>query len=172
MPAWLRKFADMTKKYHDHDSPEIDDAAYDRLRQRLEAIEARLPQLATLDSPSQAVGARPTRGFAPIEHRRPLLSLQNAFDGDDVRDFVDRVRRFLALDADTPVALRAEAKIDGVSLALRYKNGRLVEAATRGDGRVGEDVTANARTILQRSGAARRLCADCSGGAWRGLSHP
>ena len=133
--------------YYNDQNPEISDAEYDRLRQRLEALEARFPDLAGTDSPTQTVGARPARGFATIEHRRPLLSLQNAFDGDDVRDFVDRARRFLGLDGDTPVALRTEAKIDGVSLALRYEDGRLVEAATRGDGRVGEDVTPNARTI-------------------------
>ena len=133
--------------YYNRDNPEIRDAEYDRLRQQIEALEARFPDLASPDSPTRTVGARPGRGFATIEHRRPLLSLQNAFDGDDVRDFVERTRRFLGLDGDAPVALRAEAKIDGVSLALRYENGQLVEAATRGDGHVGEDVTANARTI-------------------------
>ncbi len=133
--------------YYNRDNPEISDAEYDLLRQQIEALEARFPDLASPDSPTRTVGARPERGFGTIEHRRPLLSLQNAFDGDDVRDFVERARRFLGLDGDAPVALRAEAKIDGVSLALRYENGQLVEAATRGDGHVGEDVTANARTI-------------------------
>ena len=133
--------------YYNDQNPQISDAEYDRLRQRLETLEARSPDLAGPDSPTRTVGARPARGFASIEHRRPLLSLQNAFDGDDVRDFVDRARRFLGLDSETPVALRTEAKIDGVSLALRYEDGQLVEAATRGDGQVGEDVTRNARTI-------------------------
>lgn len=143
--------------YYNDENPEISDAEYDRLRQRLEALETRFPVLVTPDSPTRTVGARPARGFATIEHRRPLLSLQNAFDGDDVRDFVDRARRFLGLDDEIPVALRTEAKIDGVSLALRYENGRLVEAATRGDGRVGEDVTPNARTIRDIPG---RLAAE------------
>jgi DNA ligase (NAD+) len=133
--------------YYQEDAPKISDADYDELRRRVGAIEARFPELVTGDSPSQKVGAQPSGRFAKVQHSVPMLSLGNAFADDDVADFVDRVRRFLKLDADHAPAIVAEPKIDGLSLSLRYENGALVRAATRGDGTTGEDVTANARTI-------------------------
>ena len=133
--------------YHTHDAPEISDAEYDAMKARLIALEEAFPALAAPDSPTRAVGAAPADGFTKVRHRVAMLSLSNAFDDEDVREFVDRIRRFLSLEADEPVAITAEPKIDGVSLALRYEGGKLVEAATRGDGTEGENVTANARTI-------------------------
>ncbi|MBM3621735.1 MAG: NAD-dependent DNA ligase LigA [Alphaproteobacteria bacterium] len=139
------------KLYHQQDAPEISDAAYDALRQRLKAIEARFPELVTLDSPSMRVAPAPSAGFAKVRHARPMLSLDNAFADDEVTGFLERVRRFLereiALEADTEIALTCEPKIDGLSLSIRYENGELVRAATRGDGSEGEDVTANVRTL-------------------------
>jgi DNA ligase (NAD+) len=135
------------ERYYQKDAPSVSDAAYDALRQRLEAIEAKFPDLVAKDSPSQKVGAAPARGFAKVQHAVPMLSLGNAFSDEDVADFVDRIRRFLKLDADHMPAIVAEPKIDGLSLSLRYENGELVRAATRGDGFEGEDVTANVRTI-------------------------
>jgi DNA ligase (NAD+) len=135
------------KRYYQEDAPKISDAAYDALRRRVEAIEARFPDLVTGSSPTQKVGAAPSGRFAKVRHAVPMLSLGNAFSDEDVADFVDRVRRFLKLDADEIPAIVAEPKIDGLSLSLRYEHGELVRAATRGDGFEGEDVTANARTI-------------------------
>lgn len=135
------------KRYYQDDAPKISDAAYDALRRRVEAIEAKFPDLVTGASPTQKVGAAPSGRFAKVRHTVPMLSLGNAFSDEDVADFVDRVRRFLKLDADEIPAIVAEPKIDGLSLSLRYENGELVRAATRGDGFEGEDVTANARTI-------------------------
>jgi len=133
--------------YYQEDAPKISDADYDGLRKRVDAIEARFPELVTSDSPSQKIGAQPSGRFAKVQHAVPMLSLGNAFSDEDVADFVDRIRRFLRLDADHIPAIVAEPKIDGLSLSLRYENGELVRAATRGDGTTGEDVTANARTI-------------------------
>ena len=133
--------------YYQDDAPKISDAAYDALRQRVNAIEARFPELVTSESPTQKVGAAPSGRFAKVQHAVPMLSLGNAFSDEDVADFVERVRRFLKLDADEIPAIVAEPKIDGLSLSLRYEDGELVRAATRGDGTTGEDVTANARTI-------------------------
>jgi DNA ligase (NAD+) len=133
--------------YYQEDAPKISDADYDALRQRVTAIEARFPEFVTGDSPSQKIGAQPSGRFAKAQHAVPMLSLGNAFADEDVADFVDRIRRFLNLDADHIPAIVAEPKIDGLSLSLRYENGELVRAATRGDGYTGEDVTANARTI-------------------------
>jgi len=135
------------RRYYQDDAPTVTDAEYDALRRRYNAIEARFPDLRTLDSLSLKVGAAPVRGFAKVRHRVPMLSLDNAFSEEDVRDFVDRVRRFLRLAADEPVALVAEPKIDGLSMSLRYEDGALVTAATRGDGAEGEDVTANIKTL-------------------------
>jgi DNA ligase (NAD+) len=135
------------KRYYQDDAPKISDAAYDALRRRVEAIEAKFPDLVTKESPTQKVGAAPSGRFAKVRHAVPMLSLGNAFSDEDVADFVDRVRRFLKLDADEIPAIVAEPKIDGLSLSLRYEHGELVRAATRGDGFEGEDVTANARTI-------------------------
>ncbi|MFN4169733.1 MAG: NAD-dependent DNA ligase LigA [Pannonibacter phragmitetus] len=135
-------------RYHSEDAPVISDADYDALRQRNAAIEARFPELMRTDSPSERVGAAPADGFGKVTHAVPMLSLDNAFADEDVRDFVGRVRRFLKFDPLMgELAVTAEPKIDGLSLSLRYEKGVLVSAATRGDGAVGENVTANARTI-------------------------
>lgn len=135
-------------RYHGDDEPEISDADYDALRRRNDAIEARFPNVVREDSPSRKVGHPVKQSkFEKITHARPMLSLDNAFNDDDVMEFVARVRRFLGLSDDAIVELTAEPKIDGLSLALRYEKGELAVAATRGDGEVGENVTVNARTI-------------------------
>ena len=133
--------------YHGQDAPEISDGDYDALRRRLEELEAAHPGLASAGTPLQDIGAAPTAGFGKVRHRVPMLSLSNAFADTDVTEFVDRVTRFLALEAGTGFDITAEPKIDGLSISIRYENGRLVEAATRGDGAEGENVTANVRTI-------------------------
>jgi DNA ligase (NAD+) len=135
------------KSYYQEDAPKISDAEYDALRQRFNAIEVRFPELVTSDSPSQKVGAQPSGRFAKVRHAVPMLSLDNAFAEEDVVDFVARIRRFLKLGDDDRIAFSAEPKIDGLSMSLRYEGGELVTAATRGDGAVGEDVTANIRTL-------------------------
>ena len=151
------------ERYYQKDAPTVSDAAYDALRQRLEAIETKFPDLVTGELPSQKVGAAPARGFAKIQHAVPMLSLGNAFSDEDVTEFVERVRRFLKLDAEHIPALVAEPKIDGLSLSLRYENGELVRAATRGDGFTGEDVTANVRTIkdIPHTLKGRKIPAAC-----------
>ncbi|HWQ87369.1 NAD-dependent DNA ligase LigA [Brevundimonas sp.] len=133
--------------YHRQDAPEISDAEYDALKRRALEIEEQFPDLTGPASPSQVVGAAGSSQFAPVRHGVPMLSLDNAFDAAEVADFVARIRRFLKLPADEPVAFVAEPKIDGLSANLRYENGVLVTGATRGDGRTGEDVTANLRTL-------------------------
>ncbi|MHA6262033.1 NAD-dependent DNA ligase LigA [Arenibacterium sp. CAU 1754] len=133
--------------YHAEDAPEISDAEYDRLKQRNSEIEARFPALKRADSPSDQVGARPGEGFAKVVHAIRMLSLGNAFEDDDVRAFDTSVRKYLGLSGNSPLSYTSEPKIDGLSLSLRYENGHLVQAATRGDGSVGENVTQNARTI-------------------------
>src|SRR6202163_97584 len=135
------------KRYYQEDAPTVTDAAYDALRQRVNAIEARFPEFVTSESPSQKGGARPSGRFAKVRHAVPMLSLDNAFAEEDVVDFVGRIRRFLKLGDDGEIAFSAEPKIDGLSMALRYEDGELVTAATRGDGAEGEDVTANIRTL-------------------------
>jgi len=134
-------------RYHAEDAPTISDADYDALRRRNLAIEQRFPGLVREDSPSKSVGAAVSEKFGKVTHVVPMLSLDNAFADEDVSEFVGRIRRFLRLASDEPVVITAEPKIDGLSLSIRYENGRLVTAATRGDGQVGENVTANARTI-------------------------
>ncbi len=139
--------AEHDRAYYQDDAPRISDAGYDALRRRNDDIEKHFPELIRLDSPSQRIGARPAERFEKVRHARPMLSLDNAFTSDDVRDFVARVRRFLALPQDHELVLVAEPKIDGLSCSLRYEQGRLVLGATRGDGAEGENVTANVRTI-------------------------
>jgi DNA ligase (NAD+) len=135
------------RRYYQEDAPSVSDAEYDRLRQRYSAIEARFPQLRSATSLSQRVGAAPSARFAKVRHAVPMLSLDNAFAEDDVRDFVGRIRRFLRLADDENIAFSAEPKIDGLSMSLRYESGTLVTGATRGDGNEGEDVTANIKTL-------------------------
>ena len=135
------------RRYYQEDAPTISDAAYDALRQRNAAIEAHFPELKRADSPSERVGAAPTGKFAEVRHGVPMLSLENAFHEEDVRDFLNQMYRFLGRSPDDPIALTAEPKIDGLSMSLRYEIGQLVLGATRGDGVTGEDVTANVRTI-------------------------
>jgi DNA ligase (NAD+) len=145
---WLAKeIARHNRLYHSEDAPEISDADYDALMRRNQALEAEFPHLVREDSPSRQVGAAPEGPLAKVAHALPMLSLDNAFADEEVRDFVGRVRRFLRLGEDEEVALTAEPKIDGLSCSLRYEKGAVVLAATRGDGSVGEDVTPNARTI-------------------------
>jgi DNA ligase (NAD+) len=134
------------RRYYQEDAPTISDAEYDALRQRLNAIEARFPEFVTPESPSQTVGAAPAGRFRKVRHAVSMLSLDNAFAEADVLDFVGRIQRFLKL-TDDQIDFSAEPKIDGLSMSLRYEGGELVTAATRGDGAVGEDVTANIRTL-------------------------
>ncbi|MET3281023.1 NAD-dependent DNA ligase [Bradyrhizobium japonicum] len=134
------------KRYYQDDAPTVTDAEYDALRQRFNAIEKRFPEFVSAESPSQKVGAAPSGRFRKVRHAVPMLSLDNAFAEEDVRDFVGRIVRFLKLD-DDKIDFSAEPKIDGLSMSLRYEGGELVTAATRGDGAEGEDVTANIRTL-------------------------
>ena len=133
-------------RYYQDDAPTVSDGDYDALKQRNSAIETRFPHLVRENSPSLRVGAQRAANFSPVEHGTPMLSLDNAFSNEDAVEFDARIRRFLRLD-EQPVAYTAEPKIDGLSASLRYENGVLVQGATRGDGRVGEDVTENLRTI-------------------------
>ncbi len=133
--------------YYAEDAPVISDAEYDALRKDLLAIEARFPELITEESPSQNVGIAPSKGFRKVKHRVPMLSLDNAFDNEELREFEGRVRRFLGLAPTEEVAFFAEPKIDGLSASLRYDKGKFVQGATRGDGQEGEDITANLRGV-------------------------
>ncbi len=158
--------------YYREDAPVISDAEYDDLRRRYEALEKAHPELVTEKSLSKRVGAAPAEKFAKVRHEVPVLSLGNVFADAEVEDFVARVRRFLGLAADAPLAMTAEPKIDGLSCSLRYEHGHLVQAATRGDGYEGEDVTANVKTIRE---IPQRLEACAAGGSRsprRGLYDP
>ncbi len=141
------EIAEHDRLYYQQSAPRISDAEYDALKRRNAEIETRFPDLIRPDSPSRRVGAPPAAGFAKVAHTQPMLSLDNAFDETDVRDFVERVRRFLGLATDEVLEMVAEPKIDGVSASLRYEAGRMILGLTRGDGRIGEDITANLRTV-------------------------
>jgi DNA ligase (NAD+) len=141
--------AEYDRAYYQEDAPLVPDADYDALRRRYEELEKAFPELATSESLTKKVGAKPSEKFAKVKHAVPMLSLGNVFSDEEVGDFVARVRRFLGLAEDAIVACTAEPKIDGLSCLLRYENGRLVQAATRGDGFEGEDVTANIRTLKE-----------------------
>jgi DNA ligase (NAD+) len=142
-----REIAHHNALYHGDDAPEITDAEYDALVRRNAELERQFPHLVRPDSPSRQVGSAPAAHLAKVRHARPMLSLDNAFADEEVAEFLARVRRYLALPEDCELALTAEPKIDGLSCSLRYESGRLVLAATRGDGTTGENVTENARTI-------------------------
>jgi DNA ligase (NAD+) len=141
------EIAEHDRRYHGEDAPTISDAEYDALRRRYTALEGAFPQLAGADSANRKVGAAPSEKFAKVRHRVPMLSLGNIFADEEVDEFCARVRRFLGLSESAPLDVVAEAKIDGLSCSLRYENGELVQAATRGDGYEGEDVTANVRVV-------------------------
>jgi DNA ligase (NAD+) len=147
LEALAAQIAHHNSLYHTHDAPEISDAEYDALVRRNTTIEAAFPDLIRTDSPSRKVGAAPAAHLAKVPHARPMTSLDNAFTDEEVEEFVARVRRYLKLPEDEPVTLTAEPKIDGLSCSLRYVDQRLVQALTRGDGAIGEDVTENVRTI-------------------------
>ena len=142
------------QRYHGADEPAISDDVYDRLVARNRDLEAAFPDLVRADSPSIRIGTPLASGFGRIRHTRPMLSLNNGFSDEDITDFVARVRRFLSLDKGDELALTAEPKIDGLSLSLRYVGGNLMQAATRGDGSEGEDVTAN---IMQVDAIPKQL---------------
>ncbi|PLP60262.1 DNA ligase (NAD(+)) LigA [Mesorhizobium loti] len=135
------------RRYHGEDAPTITDSEYDALRRRNAAIEEAFPDLIRSDSPTGSVGAAPAEGFAKVRHAVPMLSLAKAYTDQDVVDFLERAKRFFERDKDFDIAFTAEPKIDGLSASLRYENGVFVQGATRGDGAVGEDITANLKTI-------------------------
>ena len=141
------EIAEHDRRYHGEDAPTISDAEYDKLRRSYEALETAFPELAAAESESRKVGAPPSEKFTKVRHVVPMLSLGNIFADDEVEEFCARVRRFLGMSAGTLLDVVAEPKIDGLSCGLRYENGELVQAATRGDGYEGEDVTANVRTV-------------------------
>src|ERR1700753_2768159 len=146
---WMRLALELEghdRRYYQEDAPSVSDAEYDALRQRFNAIEKRFPEFVTPESPSQKVGATPSGRFKKVRHSLPMLSLDNAFAEEDVKDFVGRIERFLKLP-DDKIDFSAEPKIDALSMSLSYEGGDLVTAATRGDGAEGEDVTANIRTL-------------------------
>ncbi len=147
LAALARRLAEANRAYHTRDAPEISDAEYDRLKLRNAALENQFPHLKRVDSPSEQVGGPLAEGFAKITHEQRMMSLANAFDDQDISDFDDRIRKYLGMSSDEELLFTAEPKIDGLSLSLRYEARQLVYAATRGDGKVGENVTANARMI-------------------------
>lgn len=146
--AWLsREIRAADALYYQDDNPAMSDADYDALRKELLTLEAEFPHLIRKDSPTQSVGAKPSGKFGKIRHSVPMLSLDNAFSDEDVVEFCERVKRFLSLPSESSLAFTAEPKIDGLSAALRYENGKFASGATRGDGQVGEDITANLATL-------------------------
>ena len=146
--ALAAQIAEHDKRYYQEDAPIISDMEYDALRQQLEALEKAFPLLITPQSPTQKVGAAPSEKFGKIKHSVPMLSLANAFTEEDVSDFLERIRKFLGLSKQEKIDLIAELKIDGLSFSARYENGYFIKGATRGDGEVGEDITANLESIL------------------------
>ena len=146
--ALAAQIAEHDKRYYQQDAPIISDMEYDALRQQLEALEKAYPLLITPQSPTQKVGAAPLEKFGKVKHSVPMLSLANAFTREDVADFFDRIRKFLGLSEQEPIQMVAELKIDGLSFSARYEKGQFVQGTTRGDGEVGEDITANLKTIL------------------------
>lgn len=149
LAALAKEIAEHDKRYYQNDAPTISDGDYDILRVRNTAIEEKFPHLKRKDSPTDKVGTPVQSGFSKITHAVPMLSLGNAFAEEDVQDFLDRIKRFLGLDVNETLEIVAEPKIDGLSISLRYENGKFVQAATRGDGRVGEDVTRNILTMKE-----------------------
>jgi DNA ligase (NAD+) len=149
MVRLINDIAHHDELYHQKDKPEISDAAYDELRRKYKKLEEDFPDIAPANSPEKRVGAAPARGFKKVRHPQPMLSLDNAFNAEDVDDFIGRIRRFLKLEESVELAFVAEPKIDGLSASLQYRNGELVVGATRGDGEEGEDVTANLKTIKE-----------------------
>ncbi len=155
VPAATRKRIDSLRdqirhhnyQYHVLDEPDVPDAEYDRLVRELQKLEAKHPELITSDSPTQRVGAEPIKAFGTVEHQIPMLSLDNAFSEDELRDFHRRVTDRLDIDINASLRYAAEPKLDGAAVSLRYEGGELVKGATRGDGRTGEDITHNVRTI-------------------------
>lgn len=133
--------------YYQDDEPNVTDAEYDALRRELEKLETQYPDLVTEQSPTQNIGAAPAKGFSKVQHAEPMLSLSNVFSDEEYQDFLDRIRRFLGLDDQEELAIMAEQKIDGLSCSIRYEGGKLVQAATRGDGYEGEDITNNINQI-------------------------
>ena len=162
-----RQIAYHDERYYVREDPEISDAEYDRLYRELVALEARHPEWVTPDSPTQRVAGEAVSSLAPVEHVIPMLSLDNAMNEAEVVAFDARIKRFLA--SEEPIAYFAEPKYDGIAVELRYENGRFVQGSTRGDGRVGEDVTHNLRNVAslpsKLRGAAPPLCASCRLGA-------
>ncbi|MBV9247274.1 MAG: NAD-dependent DNA ligase LigA [Methylobacteriaceae bacterium] len=157
------EIAEHDRRYYAEDAPTVSDAEYDALRRRYTALEKAHPSLVDAESLSRKVGAAPSARFAKIRHALPMLSLDNAFSKEDVLEFVGRIRRFLRLSEDEEIAFSAEPKIDGLSMSLRYEDGALVSGATRGDGAVGEDVTANIKTLADvpkklKAKAAPKIC--------------
>lgn len=150
LQALAQEIKEHDQRYYQNDAPSVTDAQYDALRQRNQQIETRFPLSVRPDSPTHRVGAAPASGFKKIKHAKPMLSLGNVFDEEELQDFIDGIRRFLKELSDDPsIALEmvAEPKIDGLSISLRYEHGTLMQAATRGDGMEGEDVTTNARLV-------------------------
>lgn len=145
--ALIERVRKADAQYYQEDAPSLSDADYDALRMELKAMESLYPELIRPDSPTQSVGAKPSGRFGKITHAVPMLSLDNAFTDEDVSDWAARAKRFLGLSADEPMAFTSEPKIDGLSAALRYEKGVLVQGATRGDGAIGEDVTKNLKTL-------------------------
>ncbi len=141
------EIAHHNRRYHELDAPDIPDVDYDGLVRELQKLEAEHPELASDDSPTAQVGGAPSATFAPVEHTVPMMSLDNSFDHDELRAWADRVARGLEVGADAEIGFMCELKIDGIALSMRYENGELIQGATRGNGRVGEDITANIRTI-------------------------